>query len=448
MPDQRPSGPYVRYVIGLLCVVTAFNYMDRMALAVLSPLVQADLQLSDAQLGLLIGFAFSVFYAVCGIPIGRWADRGVRRDIIAAAIGLWSVMTALTGAAQTFWHLFLARVGVGVGESGSITPGASLLCDYVPLKRRAGALAIMAFGTSVGVLSGMTLAGWLGEMFNWRVTFVLLGLPGLLLALVVRLTLREPARAATNLAGANDAPPSLGETVIFLYRCRTYRMVLLYLVANGFVQYGLNQWWPSFFSRLFALTPSSVGLYLGTAIGACGGIGVLMGGVIADKCVRHGLRRPLVIGAAAMSLSIPMAVGSLFAPSVGAAGVFVAVTALLWGIPGGAVLAAQYSVVTSRMRAAAGSIAIFLSSVLGFGLGPFSVGIVSDLLAPSLGAASLRYALLLPVVATVFTVVALLAAAKVLPDDLAAVGAVETDDVTAIDGSRTRLRGRLGHVET
>jgi len=357
-------------------------------------------------------------------------------------------MTALTGAAQNLWHLFLARIGVGVGEAGSVAPGVSLLCDYVPLKRRAGALAVMAFGTSVGILSGMALAGWLGEVLGWRTTFVLLGLPGLVLALVVRLTLREPGRAAMDLGADSDAAASALATLLFMFRCQTYRMLLLFLVANGFVQYGLNQWWPSYFSRLFGLAPSSVGIYLGIALGACSGAGVLLGGGIATKSARQGVRRPLVLSAAAMSLSIPTAAGSLFAPSVAVSGVCVGVTGLLWGISNGPVLAAQYSVVTARMRATAGSIAVFLTSVLGFGLGPFSVGVLSDLLAASLGATSLRYALLLPVVASVLMVVALLAAARVLPSDLAAVSATDDTDNPMTESHRTALRAPLEQAET
>ena len=429
---DKHSAAYVRYVLALLFVVTMFNYMDRMALAVLSPLIKTELQLSDAQLGVLIGFAFSVFYAICGIPIGRWADRGVRRDIIAIAVATWSVMTALSGAAQNFWHLFLARVGVGAGEAGSIAPGASLLCDYVPLRRRAGALALFAFGSAVGILGGMALAGWLGEQLGWRATFVALGLPGLALAVVVRATLREPARGAVDAAGPETTTHSLAGTVRFLWRCRTYRWITLFLIANGFVQYGLNQWWPSFYARVFGLSLSSIGLYLGIAVGASSGIGVLVGGFVANKIGQRNLRMPLILSAIALSFSAPAAIVSLFVPSVEVSVGLVALTGLLWGVSNGPVLAAQYSVVTSSMRATAGSLTVFLTSVVGFGLGPFCVGVLSDALAPSLGSESLRYAMLAPMVATAVMVTALLAAAKTLHADLRAVGAQVEADGTAV----------------
>lgn len=420
MPEAYRSRRYVGYVVVLLCVVNVCNYMDRMALAVLSPLIKRDLDLSDSELGLLIGLAFSLFYALCGIPIARLADKGVRRNIIAMAVTAWSVMTALSGAAQNFWHLFLARVGVGAGEAGSIAPGASIICDYVPVTRRAGALAVLAFGSAGGILIGMSLAGWLGETLGWRWTFFLLGLPGLGLALLVRFTLHEPKRGYFDAVKHDQAELSLGATARFLWNCKTYRLITIFLVANGFVQYGLNQWWPSFYARTFGLGLSSVGLYLGVAIGVSSGVGVLVGGVIGLKAAQRNVGLPLKISAAALFLSVPVALGSLFVSSVPASMAMVSLTGFFWGISNGPVLAAQYSVVTSRMRATAGSLAIFMTSVLGFGLGPLCVGLLSDFLAPAIGVESLRYALIAPICVTVVMIVALVAAARTLPHDLTA----------------------------
>lgn len=420
--NDRTAVIRERYTIALLSVVTIFNCMDRVALAVLAPLIKTDLRLSDSDIGLLVGFAFSVFYAICGIPIGRWADRGVRKNIIALAVLVWSTMTALSGGAQNFWHLFLARVGVGAGEAGSFAPSASILCDYAPLKRRASVLAVLGFSSAVGLLVGMALAGWLGESIGWRWTFVAIGLPGLALAAIVRFTLREPTRGAVDSA-ADVGNVSLRDTLRFLWRCRTYRFITVFLIANGFVQYGLNLWWPSFYARMFGLSLSSVGTYLGIALGASSAIGVLAGGFMANRAGRHDIRQPLVISAVALSLSASTALASLFVPSLLGSILLVALTGLLWGVSNGPVLAVQYSIVTSRMRATAGAVAIFMTSLFGFGLGPWSVGLVSDKLAPSLGTESLRYALLVPVIMTVVMVLALLSAAKVLRSDLAAVGA-------------------------
>jgi predicted MFS family arabinose efflux permease len=423
-PPQRsrasssPATRYVWYVIGLLSLVNVVNYMDRMALAVMAPLIKADMQLSDAQLGLLTGFAFALFYALCGIPIARWADRGVRRNVIALALTTWSVMTALSGLAQNFWHLLLARVGVGAGEAGSFAPAASVLCDYVPLQRRAGALGIHAFGNAAGILAGMALAGWLGAIVGWRCAFLVLGVPGVVLAIVVRVTLREPKRGFFDIDADAERAPALIETVRCLWRCHTYRWLMLYFMTNGFISYGMYQWWPSFYTRAFGATVASVGIYLGLAIGACTGLGAVMGGLVANWTARRSIRLPLLMGAAAVSLTAPLTIGALYVSSMTTSIILVSLTGLFSGVAHGPVLASSYSVVSAQMRATAGSITIFLTSAIGFGSGPFVIGVLSDALMPSLGAESLRYALLAPLLLLPATIAALLLAARTLASDM------------------------------
>jgi predicted MFS family arabinose efflux permease len=411
----------VWYVVFLLTVVNVVNYMDRMALAVLAPAIKRDLGLSDSQLGLLVGLAFSLFYAVCGVPIARWADRGVRRNIIALALATWSAMTALSGAAQNFWHLFLARLGVGAGEAGCLPPAWSILCDHVPLKRRPTIFAIHGAGLYAGIMVGMVLAGWLGQIIGWRWTFVVLGLPGLALALVVWLTLREPVRGALDGNSNTEAMP-LGRTLVALWNVPTYRALIALYVLNGFVQYGLHQWWPSFYARVFDLSLGSVGAYLGMAVGAGSGIGILLGGFIASKVVERDIRRPLLIGVVATALAMPACLGSLFATSQSVSMACVWLTSILWGVSNGPVAAALNSVVAPRMRATASSLTVVFAAVLGFGFGPFCVGLLSDLLAPSFGTQSLRYAMLAPVCTIPLMVVALYAIATRLPRDLEALG--------------------------
>lgn len=415
---QEPATRYVWWVIFLLTAVNACNYMDRMALSVLLPLIKSDLHLSDGQLGLLVGLAFSVFYAICGLPIARWADRGTRRDIIALALVVWSAMTALSGAAQNYWHLFLARVGVGAGEAGCLPPAQSLLCDYVPLSRRSGVFAIHNFGLIAGMMLGMALAGFLGSQIGWRWTFAALGLPGILLALLVRFGLREPVRERLNPAVAEPSQPSFGDTVAELARCRTYRLLMVFLVLNGLVQYGSNQWWPSFYARTFELDLSAVGAYLGTAIAAGAGIGLLIGGTLANKVAQRDVRLPLLVGAAASGLSFPAALGALFVPSLQGSILLIALTSAFWSVATGPVIAAVYSVSLPVMRATAGAITIFFTSVIGFGMGPWFVGLLSDILQPTFGVQSLRYALCAPACLVPLVGWALWSAAKQLPNDL------------------------------
>lgn len=423
------SAGYVWYVVVLLTVVNVFNYVDRMALAVLLPFIKADLTLSDGQLGLLVGLAFSLFYAVCGIPIARYADRGVRKNIIAVALAVWSVMTALSGAAQNFWHLFFARVGIGAGEAGCLPPAQSIICDYVPLKRRSGVFAIHAFGLTGGMMVGMALAGWLGDLLGWRWTFVVLGAPGIGLAIILHLTLREPVRGAFDAPNAERIEASFGKTMMFLWRCRTYRLLTILYALNGFVQYGLNQWLPSFYARLFDLSMSSVGVYLGFAIGAGSAIGLLIGGILANKAAERDIRSPLMIGVAATALALPVVLASLFVPSASGSILLVSLSAILWSVLTGPVIATATGVVPSRMRATAGAINIFFAAVLGFGLGPLCVGVASDLLTPVFGDEALRYALVIPACLLPVMAVVLYSAANALRTDLENQAALAPDSV-------------------
>jgi predicted MFS family arabinose efflux permease len=416
--NDAPSTRYVWYVILLVTIVNVVNYMDRMALAVLAPLIKADLKLSDTQLGLLIGFGFALFYAICGIPIARWADRGIRRNIISLAVALWSIMTVLCGAAQYFWHLLLARVGVGAGEAGSFAPGSSLLCDYVPLRRRSGIFAITISGIYAGLMVGMVAAGWVGETIGWRWAFVVVGAPGLPLALIVRLTLREPPRGVFDECNVVESRAGLRQTLSELWRSKTYRLLVLTLITAGFVQYGLTQWWPSFFSRTFGLKPSILGTYLGMAIGLGSGTGVLLSGFLANKVIHRDIRLPLLVGSGATLLAIPTALGTLFVESIKGSMFLVAVSAMFWSAYNGPTLASLYSVTAPHMRATAGALYMFLMSVFGLGLGPFLVGVLSDRLTPLYGLGGLRYALLLPIVVLPAMALALYRAAQALPNEL------------------------------
>jgi predicted MFS family arabinose efflux permease len=418
MSNDLFSAHYVWYVVFLLTLVNLVNYMDRMALAVLAPLIKAELTLSDTQLGLLIGFGFALFYAICGIPIARWADHGVRRNIIALAVATWSLMTMLCGAAQQFWHLLLARVGVGAGEAGSFAPGSSLLCDYVPLGRRPGIFSITMVGMYAGLMVGMVAAGFVGEMIGWRWAFVAVGAPGLPLAIIVRLTLREPARGRWDEVVVVESRATLRRTLGDLWRSKTYRALVLTLIMACFAQYGLSQWWPSFFSRTFGLKPSILGTYLGVAIGIGSGTGVLLSGFLANKVIHRDIRLPLLVGSAAMLLAIPTALGTLFVESIKGSMFLVALSAMFWSAYTGPTLASLYSVTAPHMRATAGALYMFLMSVFGLGLGPFLVGVISDRLTPVYGVSGLRYALLLPVFVLPAAALALYRAAEALPNEL------------------------------
>lgn len=417
--DQHQLPRYAWYVVVSLFLVNTFSYMDRMAMAVLAPSIKADLQLSDAQLGLLTGLAFGLFYVICGVPIARWADRGNRRNIIALALATWSVMTALSGAAQHFWQLFLLRMGVGAAEAGGIQPGNSLACDYVPPQRRGGMLSINAFGCYVGMVLGMALAGHLGDIIGWRWTFVVIGLPGIAFAAVFWLTVQEPVRGRLDVMKDDMAGASLGGTLAILWRSNTYRLFLLLSVLTGFAQVGFHQWLPSFYARTLGFSLSAVGSYVGLALGLGSGIGLLIGGVLANKLSRYDVALPLRICAVAMSFTLLTTFAALFVPSAAVSLLLLFVTFILWGLPGGSLAASLMNVAMPRIRATAGSI-LSLISAFGFGVGPFCIGLLSDILTPSLGAEALRYALLAPVSLLPVIAIILYAMGKSLRSELRA----------------------------
>ncbi len=191
---QAPDTRTRYYVLGLLTVVYSFNFIDRQLLSILQESVKKEMLLSDGQLGLLTGFAFAMFYVLAGLPIARWADRGNRRDIVAGSLVVWSLMTALCGMAQNFWQLLAARIGVGIGEAGGSPPSHSMISDTFPPEQRATALSFYSVGINIGILFGFLLGGYLNEVFGWRVAFLVVGLPGVLLGVVVRYTMAEPIR--------------------------------------------------------------------------------------------------------------------------------------------------------------------------------------------------------------------------------------------------------------
>ena len=289
-PHDAPTevgGPYAYYVLAVLFVVYVFNFIDRQILAILLQPIKEDLQVSDTAMGFLTGFAFAVFYAIAGLPLARVADRWVRRSLIALSIATWSLMTAASGLARNFTDLALARVGVGVGEAGCTPPAHSLLSDYFPPEKRATVLAVYACGIYMGVGLGFWLGGWLNDAFGWRVAFMVIGLPGVAMAVVVRFTVREPPRGMSERTVAASRAYSLGETWRFLTRLPSGRRISLAAAFQAFVGYGLAAWIPAFFIRLHGMTPGELGLWLSWITGIGGALGAFSGGWLADRWVRR-----------------------------------------------------------------------------------------------------------------------------------------------------------------
>jgi len=377
-------------------LVSVVNSMDRTAFSVLAPAIRHEIHLTDAELGLLAGFGFSLFYAVCGIPISRWSDRGVRRNLIALAIAVWSLMTALSGASQNIWQLFLARGGVGAAEAGSIPAAQSLICDLVPLRKRFGVFALHSSGVLIGAMAGIWVCGLLADRVGWRLVFVLLGIPGLAIAALVRLTLKEPVRGAMEVGAYTETRTTLGATVSAMWRSRTYRLLALVVVTYAVTQSAMAQWWPSFYVRTYDLKMSQIGLQLGLALGFAPGAGLLAGGWLANRLAARDVRLPLILGAVGTLVALPVVLATLFSPNPSISFALLGAVGVLCNLAYGSIVSCMTGVLVPHMRATAQSIVTFVVSLVGYGLGPLLVGVVSDLIAPSFGVLSLRYALVVP----------------------------------------------------
>jgi MFS family permease len=378
----------------LLSTVMAMSYADRMVLPVLVTPIKADLNLSDTQIGLLTGFAFSIFYAVCSLPIGRLADRGSRKVLVTLTLICWSVATALTATVTGLWQMFLARCAVGAGEGGAVPSAYSMIGDLFPPHRRTTALAIFTAGGPVGVLVSLALAGWLGELLGWRATFVVIGLPGLLLALIVWITVREPQRPRADDGSVREDLPTW-RVVAALFRNRAFVHYTLGYSVAVLLLHGHLQWLPAFFHRSFGVSGASLGLSIAVTRALGTVLGLIAGGLLSDWLVRRDSRAPNRIIFAASALGLVTQAGVLLTANLYVAYTFSAIVGLVTSLPIGPLTAAIQSQAAPRTRATAGGVMLILSCVIGMGGGPLIVGVLSDLLAARAGQESLRYSLMI-----------------------------------------------------
>jgi MFS family permease len=410
-----------RYALGLLVLVYVVNFLDRTILAMLLEPIRLEFQVSDTYLGFLSGIAFAAFYTVMGIPIARWADRGNRRNIIALALLVWSGMTVLTGFARSFSQLALCRIGVGVGEAGCSPPAHSLISDYFPPERRGTAFSIYALGIPIGGGLGYLAGGWLNEFFDWRTAFILAGVPGIVLALVVRATLREPPRGTFDGAAAGAAQEPVRAVFSFMSELRSFRHMAIGAALHAFYGYGASAFIGAFFMRTHGIESGELGTWL-ALLGFTGGVaGTYLGGYLAD---RLGVRDPrwyMWVPALATIAYIPFAFLLYLWPDGRVALLLWLPGALLGGMYLGPTFAMTQSLVRPKMRAMASAILLFVINIIGLGLGPQGVGILSDLLAGSFGTDSLRYALLVVVVSfAAWSVIHYGLAARSIREDLQA----------------------------
>lgn len=415
------TASYRRYALVLLLLVYVFNFVDRQILSVLLESIKREFNFSDTQLGLLGGIAFALFYSIVGLPMAWIADRYNRRNIIALALGLWSIMTALCGQAVGFVSLFLARVGVGVGEAGGLPPSYSLISDYFPPERRGTALAIFGMGIPFGVLTGFLVGGWVNEFFGWRSAFLVIGLPGVVLALVVAVTLREPPRGIFDQPPSHDAPSSILETVRHLWVRPACRHLCLAAALYGLAAWGAGVWQPSFFMRIHGMSSGEAGTWLAFVFGLSGASGAYLGGSVGDRLFKatQDARWYAWVSAGGVLVSIPFVFLVYLLPTPIPALLCLIIPTVFGHMYLGPVMAMLLGIAGPKRRAVASAVYAFFLNLVSMGLGPLVVGLSSDYLQPRFGDAGLRYSILLLVVtATSLAAVHFLLSARTLRRDL------------------------------
>jgi MFS family permease len=433
------AKPARAYALGVLLVIYIFNFLDRQIVNILAEPIKNDLGLADWQIGVMAGFAFAIFYTVLGIPIARYAERADRVKIISAAVAVWSAFTILCGLAGNFVQLLAARIGVGVGEAGCTPPAHSLICDYTPKEKRASALALYSMGIPLGSLAGMVVGGLIADAYGWRVAFFVAGAPGLVLALVAWLTLPEPRRKGARKMTATPAAnsPSIFNAMTELRSKASFWWISAGAALAAMIGYGHITFYGSFYLRnhgegLVAMAAQVnevlgvsfgpigfLGTTLGLLIGICGAAGTYLGGILADRSARLNPAGYAIVPAVATALTVPPFVAAMLIPGAGASLMLLAVPVFLGAIWYGPVFASAQSLVEPHTRATAAAVLLFIINLVGLGLGPVSVGLVSDVLGATMGEAEgLRWSMVIFGLVALLSAGAFFMAARTLKDEI------------------------------
>lgn len=398
-PHEAYTNRYRYYVLALLTLGYVFNFVDRQVMTILIEPIKMEFGASDTQMGLLSGLAFALFYATLGIPVARLADRWSRRNVLAISMTTWSAVTALCATATGFWHLLLLRIGVGIGEAGGTPPSQSLLADYFPPEKRAFAQGILATAPNIGILVGLFGGALIAEAYGWRSVFLVFGIPGVLLAILIQLTIKEPLKVT---ASASEEGAGLFSTLGNIFRLPSFAHIMVGVGFTGIAGYGLGVWSPSFLVRVHNMSLVDAGLYLGLIGVFGGGLGTISSGLLVDRLARRDKRWQLWLPAIGIFLALPTQLAFLLWPAehrlvmgdvdVPFALVFMALSAVFasfWIAPS---YAAVQNLVPQYWRTQASALMLLAINLLGMGLGPLLVGMLSDLLS-QFGDGSIRYGL-------------------------------------------------------
>jgi predicted MFS family arabinose efflux permease len=375
-------------VLALLLLAYIFNFLDRQILGILAQPIKADLHLTDTQFGAIGGLAFALLYSLLGIPLALLADRTRRSAVVAGALAVWSGFTALCGLAGGFWHLFLFRLGVGIGEAGGVAPSYALIADYFPPQRRARALAIYSLGVPIGLGLGTLLGAYIAHWVSWRAAFLTMGVAGLLLAPVMLIVVRDLPAADR----PRQAQAPLGQVFPILARKPSFWLMAFASAFSSLSGYGLALWTPSVLMRSFGLEIVATGQFMGSLLLIGGTAGVFGGGWLADRFGPKDLRWYARLPAIAWLITTPAFLLGFASPNLMIAWPLLLIPNALNILWLGPVTTAVQHLAPQRMRSTASASFLLINNLIGLGVGPLLIGRVSDLLKARYGLESLRYA--------------------------------------------------------
>lgn len=409
------------YTLGFLTLISNFNYLDRSLLGLALPLIKAEMKVSDTVLGLVTGFAFVFFYSILGVPIAWAADRFSRRRIIAAGFFVWSMMTAASGFCSNIWQIALTRLLMGAGEAAGPAPSNAMIADLFEPARRPLALSIYWLAFPIGSLTIFPVLGWIAQVHGWRAMFIAAGIPGMVLAIVFVLTVREPARGGTDAARAESTPARAGmlESVLYLLRSPSYVLMGGCAACMGANLYAASSWSAVFLSRVHHMSVAQIAATTGPIRGVVSIICIFGGGLLIDRLGRRNLNWRLYVPAIACFLAAPAEILFLLGRSDAAWMIGLGLSSGFVLVHQAPVFALGMSVAPARMRTMASALLLFCSAMIGQALGPLLVGALNDHLAPVYGEGAIRYSLLINAVTAIVGGILLLLARRTIAADIA-----------------------------
>jgi len=414
---------YWYYVLALLTICYVANVVDRsQVLAASLQAIKREFNATDAQLGILSGLPFAIFYSFLGIPLAAWADRSSRRNVLAWSCALWSAATGICGLAVNFAMLFVARVGTAIGEAGGSPPSHSLISDYFPKLKRGTAFSIYALAVPVGTSIGAAVGGWGTQHLGWRATFYLVGFPGVALALLVRATVIEPPRGYADFGGkapAKAKAPAVRDVLSFMFRRPSFFHLSLAAALHSVVWYASGAFNNAFFQRSHAMTASQAGYWI-SLFSAVGGVGTFAGGYLADRLSkgRNDRRWYLWVPGVATLACVPFQFFAYLSPNLSLVLPMFGAMTFMAAVFFGPSFAMTQAISPLRMRSVATSLLLLVQTLIGQGIGPWLAGYISDNLKPSMGTASLRYSLVIVGLVNVWAALHYLIGARSLRQDL------------------------------